>query len=523
MKKALTLLAITQALLLTHTTLAQDATWTGNTSTDWNTGTNWTPTSTPSGEAIFGLSGTEAVTVGTATDIERMRFNNNGTWNFSGSTISITGADVGSGSSRPLGIHGAVNVTFDNLITFDTSADPGKGTIDIQSGAGGSSITFNSGIQGNPATSDFAIRTVGRIVSGSAAEFVIKNSISDVDTIGWYTGNSILDIQASSSVSQSTNIEASGDVTLKLGNDNALGTGSLIIRQASTSLAILQASGSDRSFSNNVTLNSGQGNSDIGNYAVTGDHDLSFTGTTTLSRHVVMDVASTRRLTLSNVSGVGRDLTKQGEGTLALGDANLANVSVNEGILIVNGTMALQNTPTFTVTDTGTLGGSGDIIRSISFTTGTSGGGILSPGDPNVNSGIGTLTIGNVSNPRTLIFASDTVLDFQFQSTAEFDQLALYGDLTLDGLLNVSSIGLTGPENFMIISYTGSLTNNGLVINSLPTGWEASLDTSTNGQVWLNVTAIPESNSIYLAIGTLLVTLFIYRKKQINLRANHGI
>jgi hypothetical protein len=52
------------AMLAPLTLRAQDATWTGSTSGDWNTNGNWSPASVPTGTATFDNTGlTQALTV----------------------------------------------------------------------------------------------------------------------------------------------------------------------------------------------------------------------------------------------------------------------------------------------------------------------------------------------------------------------------------------------------------------------------------------------------------------------------
>ena len=84
------------------------------------------------------------------------------------------------------------------------------------------------------------------------------------------------------------------------------------------------------------------------------------------------------------------------------------------------------------------------------------------------------------------------------------DLTSVGGDLTLDGTLNVSVLGnsqLTAAGSYRLFDYAGSLTDNGLSLGTiaLATGLAASIDTSTAGQVNLDVVEVPEPLAIALA------------------------
>jgi fibronectin-binding autotransporter adhesin len=473
---------------------AQNATWTGSSSTAWNTNLNWNPnTSVPTGTATFNLTGIRAVNVDGATTIDRMAFASSGTWTFSGSALTIAGADTGSGT-RPLSINDSVQITFQNEVIFGSSQSTAGnvGQLDIVAQANGAKVVFEQGIRGNAGIDPFVFRTVQRTTLGGA-EVVIKNQIADIDQIIYSTSNSTLDLQASSSVSVSTTFAADNGV-LKLGNNNALGTGSLILNQSSSGGAAttLQATGASRTFSNALTLNGGYSNSDVGIFKVLGDYDLKFTGSTTLSRHASIEVAA--------------NLSKSGAGTMVLSGTGInysGSTTVSAGTLLINGTQS-ESTAHIYVTGTGVLGGTGSTNRNITFQSNGGSGG-LNPGDVLVNNGIGTFTV--TGGNKTVTLLSDTQLTFDIQSGVSHDQFVVNGNLILDGLLNINDLGVSQAGNFLLITYTGTFTNNGLLLGSTPLGWDAVINTSTSGQVWLQVNAIPEPSAamlLSLGLGTLL-------------------
>jgi fibronectin-binding autotransporter adhesin len=183
-------------------------------------------------------------------------------------------------------------------------------------------------------------------------------------------------------------------------------------------------------------------------------------------------------------------LTKVGIGTLDLTGTNIyaGLTAVDEGKLLANGSIAGDAL----VNSGATLGGTGKIFGAVTVAP----GGILSPGNSP-----GTLTVG----PLTL----NPLAALTVELGAVSDLLVVNGDLTLAGILN-----LVGDPAFFaagslpsFISYTGALTNNGLVIGSVPAGLSASdfaLDFSTPGVV--GVSNVPEPiSAALLALGALLL------------------
>ena len=103
----------------------------------------------------------------------------------------------------------------------------------------------------------------------------------------------------------------------------------------------------------------------------------------------------------------------------------------------------------------------------------------------------GTLTInGNLS------LAAASVLDYEFGQAGVVggplnDLTVVGGNLTLDGTLNVSASagGTFGPGLYRLISYGGTLTDNGLALGTQPAGSSNFVQTSVAGQVNLINTA----------------------------------
>ncbi|WP_043694025.1 autotransporter-associated beta strand repeat-containing protein [Luteibacter sp. 9133] len=148
-----------------------------------------------------------------------------------------------------------------------------------------------------------------------------------------------------------------------------------------------------------------------------------------------------------NLTG-STDLVKGGAGTLTLTGTNsyTGTTLVQAGSLYVDGDQ-LAATGAATVASGATLGGKGIIGGSVTVSDGAT----LAPGS---SGAIGTLTVnGNLS------LSSGSRLDYGLG-----DFVDVKGNLTLDGTLGGSpaSGSATGPGVYRLMSYGGSLVNNGL-------------------------------------------------------------
>ncbi|MDZ4359398.1 MAG: autotransporter-associated beta strand repeat-containing protein, partial [Variovorax sp.] len=161
-------------------------------------------------------------------------------------------------------------------------------------------------------------------------------------------------------------------------------------------------------------------------------------------------------------------LIQAGSGTLTLaGDSTYTGVTeVNAGTLRVsNTTGSATGTSTVQVKNGATLSGGGTIAGQVTIADGAT----LAPG---VN--MGTLTTG------MLRFDPGAFLRYELGQAGTVggplnDLVKVNGGLVLDGTLNVaqSAGGTFGPGLYRLISYTGSLIDNGLNIGSMPTGTAA--------------------------------------------------
>lgn len=160
-------------------------------------------------------------------------------------------------------------------------------------------------------------------------------------------------------------------------------------------------------------------------------------------------------------------LTKTGNGTWTLTQANTAAgpIHVNAGTLRVNGSLA---NGAVTVASGATLGGTGT-IQGASTVFGT-----LAPGATT-----GTLVFGsNLSLNTSAILAADI-------GTAT-DLVTVAGNLTLDGTLQITPASGYGTGVYELIRYTGTLSNQGLVVSAPPAATPfVKIDTTVAGKVRL--------------------------------------
>ncbi|MGK6317662.1 autotransporter-associated beta strand repeat-containing protein [Neorhizobium sp. DT-125] len=184
-------------------------------------------------------------------------------------------------------------------------------------------------------------------------------------------------------------------------------------------------------------------------------------------------------LTLGGTIGGSGGLTKAGVGTLTLTGANsyAGPTVISAGSLYVEGNQVAAIGPT-SVAGGATLGGGGTLGGSV--TVGDNGR--LSPGTASGTPGV--MTIG-----QNLALTSGSRLAYSFGQANVVggpynDLTVVNGDLVLDGSIDItlSPTGSLDPGVYRVISYGGTLTNNGLAIGAIPSAG-FSVQTSIANQV----------------------------------------
>lgn len=221
----------------------------------------------------------------------------------------------------------------------------------------------------------------------------------------------------------------------------------------------------------------------------------------------------------STATGAGDIVTKTGNGVVALsGTSSYSGVTtVSAGTLLVNGTLsAALTTGTVSVGAGATLGGNGYVVRSISVADNAK----FSVGDMDLlgNSLVGTFTVGDVSNAASLLFSSSSILNYDLGSIANADKVIVYGDVTLDGVLNLTALSGFDVGTYTLLTYTGSLNNLGLTMGTTPGGYSYSIDTLTMpGEVRLTV-AVPEPGSMALVTAAILFFVVWTGRRSLHLK-----
>ena len=220
------------------------------------------------------------------------------------------------------------------------------------------------------------------------------------------------------------------------------------------------------------------------------------TATATLTTYVVggVNTNSIFNGTISDGGAAATALVFNGPGTLTLAGADTftGGTTVNAGSLIVNTAIGTgTGTGPVSINPGATLGGNGIIGGQVSFAAGST----LAPG----SNGFGTLTITN-----NLGLNNASMLQFQLGTNSS--QVAVAGDLTLGGTLNLSAGAGFGAGTYTLFTYGGTLSVGTLTLGSLPAGHTYVLDTtSVAGQVNLIVTQ-PSFGNIQTTASGLVIS-----------------
>ncbi|WP_158515151.1 autotransporter outer membrane beta-barrel domain-containing protein [Bordetella sp. H567] len=219
----------------------------------------------------------------------------------------------------------------------------------------------------------------------------------------------------------------------------------------------------------NLSFNGGTVRAGVNNLALASPITVNAGGGTVDTQRYAMAMSGA-------LSGTGT-LTKAGSGTLTqTGNSGGfgGGTAVNAGTLMVNGTLG----GTVNVASGAALGGTGTVGGDTSV---AAGGTLLGRQGQVLNFG-GNLTLVSGSNVNVSLGIPE--------STGLFN---VRGNLTLDGRVNVTDLGGFSPGIYRLFDYTGSLTNNGIDVGTVPTGIDAAAITvqTAPGQVNLvNTTGV---------------------------------
>ncbi len=181
-------------------------------------------------------------------------------------------------------------------------------------------------------------------------------------------------------------------------------------------------------------------------------------------------------------------------------------------------------------TDLGsTLGGTGTLDPANGGTVVISGGGFggsfLAPGDPLLNGGVGTLTIGSLGSENSLVIIQNNNVQLQIGSVS--DMVRIFGGLqfiqTGGGFgqpirIQILDAGGATPGTYPLITYTTNFTGpfSAATLSTLPAGWTATLVNNVNGKsIDLQLTSVPEPASVTLFLLSGLVALGFWRRSRV--------
>jgi fibronectin-binding autotransporter adhesin len=306
-----------------------------------------------------------------ATSAGTIAADNHAATNFDLNTPGLTGAYLGA----------VGNVTYTGTLTPNGNV--------YRLGGGGGTITM---ADANAVTGAGKSLMVGEV--GSGGTVVLANSNN-------YDGGTTLNYAA----------------TLAVGNDNALGSGTLAINGG----VIRSADSTAHNLPNALAFSNDTYGDAWNQIIVAGTGDMTFSNT---SDTPLSATTATRYFTINNpnstfaqaFSGTGSDIVKAGPGTLILSGANTytAGTTIREGILRLgaNNVMPDANSTTYAggkvtvggrkagVTATLDLNGYDDTIGTLTFSgSGSTNGGV-------VTTGAGTLTLGG--DPNNAVTYSNT-------------------------------------------------------------------------------------------------------------------
>ncbi|WP_299640888.1 autotransporter outer membrane beta-barrel domain-containing protein [Devosia sp.] len=411
-------------------------------------------------------------------------------------TMSFLNVDTGleagissviSGSAPNIGLYktGGGTLTLNGANTYSGGTLIGAGTLAISSdtnlGAIAGGVTLEGGTLRTTANITTArsvtVTGTGTLLTDATTSLTLNGTLSGAGSLD-KAGLGTLIIAGAASHTGGTSISAgtlqvgndgnSGSLTGNVANDAILafnrtdeaifagavsGAGSLVQRGLGTTVL---TGANTHTGGTTITI----GTLQIGNGGTSG----SLAGNVANAGVLAFDRSDT--LTFDGVITGAGSLTQAGTGATVLTGTNLytGDTTIDGGGLFIDGDQSAATGLT-TVNANGTLGGSGTIGGDVSVGDDAT----LSPGGP----GAGPATLAILGD---LFISGGAVLAYDFGEAyvvggASNDLITVGGGLTLDGTLNVAvSLGGTfDPGIYRLMSYTGALTDNGLVVGTIPT------------------------------------------------------
>ena len=451
-----------------------------------------------------------------------------------GSALTVTNSGRIIGRSNGISTNGLLTLTNSGTIGAGTLSGGTSGAYAVSGQYGvfanaGGSITNQAGgiirggtLAGVYATGTTTLDNAGTISSYATAAFdavtiIGRATVTNSGTIsaGLMGGSGIAVTGAGSTITNSGTITGGYNVTYGYGVQNAAGSGLVTIINQSGGVigggigSILLNGGGDT----NIDLRAGSTtNGQILSYA-NGTHNLTVAGALTGAYNAAsgagvdnITLISTGSMTSANL-GAGADSFTWEGGAFSGGLEGGGNVDTFNTNLAGAGTLNLDGVTGFEVFNHNagnlTLTGSGAFSEGAAVNGGTLTVAGALQGDAQVGSGAtltgsglidGVVTVanngtlagvqGSTLTMGALVLDASSIVDATFTGAGGPALFAVTNDLTLDGVLNVSHTGAFGFGVYGLMTYAGSLTDNGLTIATAPAGGQRTLvQTSVAGEV----------------------------------------
>jgi len=322
--------------------------------------------------------------------------------------------------------------------------------------------------------------------------------------------------------------DRTNNVTLGLGNNSALGTGSLTFSGGGTNImrgVTLSTADQNRTITNNIAINSG--------VSVSVD---TITNLVTFGTGVALTNAVSVNMALNGVISGGGALIKTNSNTLSLGGANTyaGGTTVNQGALVVNGSVGAV-----TVNTTGSLGGSGT-VGALTLNS----GGALNPGNsPGTLTAASAIVLGGSTYNWQItslagtagtdwdLFSVTGLLNMSGVTSGSKWNLVVTGDSGFAGWTDTSSYSYVFAQAASVSGFSASAGNDITSLFNITTSGIASLpnssynangdfkvvvQTTAEGLTTLNLMAVPEPSTgalLAFGMGGLVLTRLLRRKQ----------
>jgi autotransporter-associated beta strand protein len=518
-------------------THAATFTWDGGgTDGNWSTDANWNPDAKPgaTGNILVFAGGanlntvndqvTALATTGTAITFDAGA----GSFNLGGNALTV---GSGGGAGQVIVQQNSANP---QIISLNLNFSGGNGDRSIVFGTGAGSLTLSGNINfGTGGNGDWLFPT-------TAAGTIVLSGNNTGDGKGsnaLTAGTNVMKAMMRNNVAGTNLILGSNTALGNVGSgDAAAGTASFRGVIANQQLN-LSTSGGNRSLpgssliinANNINYN-GSSNLTLANiisHAGNRDFVVSSSGSVTLTGGIFLSGDQTGRQLYVNLSGTGgmtvngavadtfhsgglttgtSTLRKASGGTLRLnGDSSYtALTQVDAGVLLVNGAHSpTANSQRYTIASTATLGGNGTIkpYDTTASLTGLTVSGTLSPGDPLVNNGLGTLTLDGTNSARGL-------LALETGSKVQIDLMTDIGGGRLSD--KVAILGASGSNdvyfNSTVVNFsdpTGILPAGNYILFSAnaANAFSGTPTVGTGLDIYSSKTIGSSGNNIVLALG----------------------